>query len=296
MRNPTSARITRIGALAVGAATLALAGCAGSSSTSTSSANPASTATTSTTGTSPTTPPAVGQFNAQAAPLLDTFFAAARQYAASCCSGTNYDAEASAVRAYQAANMTFTDGLAKLTSPPSLAVPLQNYIASVHADVANSGQILRAVLARDPAAIRAAIRVWKSSPAASAAAKLDAVLLALGVHNSDVVGYWDGNVTQHGPGTTRQSYFVEMTVTGSTPGVIAGTISYPNLPCGGRLRLLSAQGILHIYREEITSGRTQCSAGGTIYTTVLGGAMAWRWVAADIVVTGELDHLQRPGN
>ena len=296
MRNPTSARITRIGALAVGAVTLAFAGCGGSSSTSSSSASPASRTVTSTTGTFPAAAPGAGQFNAEAAPLLDTFFAAARQYAASCCSGTNYDAEANAVRAYQAANMTFTDGLARLTPPPSVAVALQNYIAAVHADVASSGQILRAVLSRDPAAIRAAIRLWKSSPAAFASAKLDVVLLALGVHNSDVVGYWDGNVTQHGPGATTQSYFVEMTVTGSTPGVIAGTISYPNLPCSGQLRLLSAQGILHVYREEITSGRTQCSAGGTIYTTVLGGAMAWRWVATDIVVVGALDHLQRPGN
>jgi hypothetical protein len=53
--------------------------------------------------------------------------------------------------------------------------------------------------------------------------------------------------------------------------------------------------LLHVYRERITSGPKQCGGGGTIYATVLGGSMSWRWVATGIVVVGELDHLQRPG-
>jgi hypothetical protein len=279
----------------MGTATLAFAGCGGGSSTSSSPAAAPSPTATSTTGTSTAAAAGVAQFNAKAAPLLDGFFAAAMRYGAACCRGTNYDAEASEIRAFQAANSTFSDGLARLTSPPSVAVPLQNYIASIHADLGNSEKILTAVLARDPTAIRAAVHAWKSSPAAYASANLVAVLVALGVHNSDVIGYWDGNVTQHGPGTTTQSYFVEMTVTGSTPGAIAGTISYPSLHCGGQLQLSSAQGILHVYRERITSGPKQCGGGGTIYATVLGGSMSWRWVATSIVVVGELDHLQKPG-
>jgi hypothetical protein len=200
----------------MGTATLAFAGCGGGSSTSSSPAAAPSPTATSTTGTSTAAAAGVAQFNAKAAPLLDGFFAAAMRYGAACCRGTNYDAEASEIRAFQAANSTFTDGLARLTSPPSVAVPLQNYIASIHADLGNSEKILTAVLARDPTAIRAAVHAWKSSPAAYASANLVAVLVALGVHNSDVIGYWDGNVTQHGPGTTTQSYFVEMTVTGSS--------------------------------------------------------------------------------
>ena len=283
----------------MGTATLAFAGCGGSSSTSSTNSSPTTaplTTATSTTRTSTAAAAGVAQFNAKAAPLLDGFFAAARQYLGACCRGTNYDAEASEIRAYQAANITFTDGLARLTSPPSVTVPLQNYIASIHAGIANSEKILTAVLARDPTAIRAAVLAWKSSPAANASpANLVAVLVALGVHDSDVIGYWDGNVTQHGPGTTTQNYFVEMTVTGNSPGTIAGTISYPSLHCGGQLQLSSAQGFLHVYRERITSGPKQCGGGGTIYATVLGGSMSWRWVATGIVVVGELDHLQRPG-
>ena len=298
MRNPKSARISRFGAVAMGTATLAFAGCGGSSTSSTNS-SPATaplTTATSTTRTSTAAAPGVAPFNAKAAPLLDAFFAAARQYDSACCRGTNYGAEASEIRAYQAANMAFTDGLARLTSPPSVVLPLQNYIASIHADLANSAKILTAVLARDPTAIRAAVHAWKSSPAAYASANLVAVLVALGVRNSDVIGYWDGNVTQHGPGVTAQNYFVEMTVTGSRPGAMAGTISYPSLHCGGQLQLSSAQGILHVFRERITSGRKHCGGGGTIYATVLGGSMSWRWVATGIVVVGELDHLQRPGD
>lgn len=294
MRNPTSARIKRFGALATCTATLAFVGCGGGSSSS-STSSPAARTVTSTSGTSTVAAPGVAQFNAKAAPLLDAFFAAARRYQAACCRGTNYDAETGEVRAFQAANKAFTDALGRLTPPPSVAVSLQNYIASIRADLGNSEKILTAVLAHDPAAIRAAVHAWKSSPAAFASTNLDAVLVALGVHNGDVVGYWDGNVTQHGPGTTTLSYFTEMTVTGSTLGAIAGTTSYPSLHCGGQLKLISAQGILHVYRERITSGPKRCSDGGTIYATVLGGSMSWRWVAPGIAVVGELDHLQRPG-
>jgi hypothetical protein len=300
IRNPTSARLSRLGALAIGTATLALAGCGGSSSTSsspTATHPPTATITTETatatssTGTSTAAIPGAAQFNMQAAPLLDSFYAADREYTAVCCRGTNYDAEANAVRGFEAASRTFIDGLMRLTPPPSAAAALQKFTASLRADLVTSRKILTAVLAHDRAAIRAVIH----SPGAYSTASLDAVLAALGVQNNDVVGYWDGTVTQHGPGTKTLSYFMEMTVKGTTPGAIVGTIDYPSLHCGGQLQLRSAQGILHVYRELITSGRQQCSTGATIYATALGGALAWRWVATGIVVVGELDHLQRPG-
>jgi hypothetical protein len=294
MRNPMGARSRMFGALAIGTAMLALAGCGGGSSTSSPATSPAPTPATDTTGTSTAADSLATRFNAETAALLDTYDIAVTQYNAACCRGTNYDAEASAVRAYQAAGTTFTDGLARLTPPPSAAVALQTYIASVRGDLANSGEVLRAVLARDPAAIRAAIHAGTASTAGHTAT-FNALLVALGVHDSDVVGYWDGFVTQHGPGTTTQRYFVEMTVTGSTQGATAGTTSYPSLHCSGQLQLSSAQTILHVYQEQITSGRKQCGGGGTIYATVLGGSMSWRWVAAGIVVIGALDHLQRPG-
>ncbi len=158
---------------------------------------------------------------------------------------------------------------------------VQNYIAAIHTYIGGTGKLLTAVLSRDRPAIRAAIQ---ADPYPSG--NLDAMLAALGVHNNDVVGYWDGNVTQHGPGKTTLGYFVQMTTTDSTPGASAGTTSYDSLHCAGKLTLTSAQGVVHVYRERITSGLRQCGDGGTIYTTVLGGAMAWRWVATGIEVLG----------
>ena len=130
---------------------------------------------------------------------------------------------------------------------------------------------------------------------AGSAATTKALFDALGVHSSDVLGYWDGHVTQHGPGTTTRGYFTELTVTGSTQGAIAGKIDYPDLHCGGRLRLTNARGIVHVFREQITSGRANCGSGGTIYATVLGGAMSWRWVARASWYWANLTTCRGPG-
>ncbi len=316
MRNPGGIRISGFGVLAMGTVTLAFAGCGGSRRTTTSSSASATTTIatsaaamapigpvviratgtaprtpTSTTGTPTSSAPGVAQFDPAAAPLLDVLFAASRRFDSTCCAGTNYAAEASEVRTYQAANMAFVNGLAGLSPPPVAAGAVQNYIAAIHTYIGGTGKLLTAVLSRDRPAIRAAIQ---ADPYPSG--NLDAMLAALGVHNNDVVGYWDGNVTQHGPGKTTLGYFVQMTTTDSTPGARAGTTSYDSLHCAGKLTLTSAQGVVHVYRERITSGLRQCGDGGTIYTTVLGGAMAWRWVATGIEVLGELDHLQRPGS
>jgi hypothetical protein len=91
------------------------------------------------------------------------------------------------------------------------------------------------------------------------------------------------------------SYDLTMNVTGVAPGAIAGTTSYPSLKCGGQLQLTSASGVLSVYRERITSGPKGCGSGGTIYATVLGGFMSWRWVVPGITVLGVLGHPQKPG-
>jgi len=316
MRNPRGIRISGCGALAIGTVTLALAGCGANHSASTGPSASATTTTatsaaamtpvgpvvfratgaapttpTSTTGTSTTAAPEVAQFDTAAAPLLDALFAASRRLDSSCCAGTDYAAEASELRTYRAANMTFVSGLAGLSPPPVAASAVQSYVAASDTYIGGIRRLLTAVLSRDRPGIRAAIH---ADPYPSA--QLDAMLASLGVSNSDVVGYWDGNVTQHGPGKTTLGYFVQMTTTDGAPGASAGTTSYDSLHCAGRLTLTSAQGILHVYRERITSGIGQCGEGGMIYTTVLGGAMAWRWVATGIEVLGELDHLQRPGS
>jgi len=315
MRNPTGIRMSRIGVLAMGSVTIALVGC-GSNHATTSSVSASKTTTTATgpaamtpigpvvtraAGPAPTTPtgttvtpttsaPGVAQFDTAAAPLLDVLFAVSRRFDSTCCAGTDYAAEASKIRTYQAVNVTFVNGLARLSRPAVAADAVKNYVAAIHTYIGGTRKLLAAVLSHDRPAIRAAIH---ADPYPSS--NLDAMLAALGVHNNDVVGYWDGFVTQHGPGKTTLEYFAQMTTIDSTPGASAGTTNYDSLHCAGRLTLTSAQGILHVYRERITSGVKQCGNGGTIYTTVLGGAMAWRWIAPGIEVLGELDHLQRPG-
>jgi hypothetical protein len=111
----------------------------------------------------------------------------------------------------------------------------------------------------------------------------------------DITGLWYGNVTQHGPGTTTQHYFVEMTVTAGTVGSVAGEITYPSLNCGGTLQLLSIHGSSYVYREQINVGRSRCSSGGTIDATVTGASLSWRWTAPGIEVVGVFGHPQTPG-
>ena len=313
---PAAMRISSFGILGMGAVTIALVGC-GSSGRATGSASASKTTTTATSPaamtpigpvvtraarTAPPTPadttvtpttsaPGVAQFETAAAPLLDALFAASRRFDSTCCAGTDYAAEASRIRTYQAANVTFVNGLAQLPRPAVAAGAVQNYVAAIHTYIGGTRKLLAGVVSHDRPAIRAAIH---ADPYPSA--NLDAMLAALGVYNNDVVGYWDGNVTQHGPGKTTLGYFAQMTTTDSVPGASAGTTSYDSLHCAGKLTLTSAQGILHVYRERITSGVKQCGNGGTIYATVLGGEMAWRWVVPGIEVLGELDHLQRPGS
>ncbi len=314
MRNPRGTRMSRIGVLAMGSVTIAFVGC-GSTQQTTSSVSASATTTTATgpaamtpigpvvaraVGTAPTptgtpvTPttfaPGVAQFDTATAPLLDVLFAASRRFDATCCAGTDYAAEASRIRTYQAVNATFVNALARLSPPAVAADAVRSYVAAIHTYIGGIRKLLAAVISHDRPGIRAAIH---ADPYPSS--NLDAMLVALGVHNNDVVGYWDGFVTQHGPGKTTLEYFAQMTTVDSTPGVSAGTTSYDSLHCAGKLTLTSAQGILHVYRERITSGVKECGNGGTIYATVLGGAMAWRWVVPGIEVLGELDHLQRPG-
>src|ERR1019366_4518607 len=306
MRNPTHARINTFAAVVMATASLSFAGCGGASSTKSSPsttvaasplttvASPASTTATSPPATSTAEASGAAQLNAKAVSLLGTYFVAGARYDASCCRGTDYDAEARAVRAFQAASNTFIDGIDRFIPPPSVAVALHGYIASIRADVAQNGKILTAVLARDWAAIRAAVHA-DEVVVSGLNARFDVWLGALGDRSSDVVGLWVGRVTQHGPGTTKLSYDVEMTVTGKGPRASAGTISYPSLKCAGELQLLSAPGIFQVYRERITVGRKQCSTGATIFATVLGNYMSWRWVATGINVVGVLGHPQQPG-
>ena len=69
-----------------------------------------------------------------------------------------------------------------------------------------------------------------------------------------------------------------------------GHAGYPDLNCGGELQLRSAHGTSYVYRERITSGRNNCSDGGTIFAKVSGSSMSWRWVVTGITVVAVLGH------
>jgi hypothetical protein len=102
------------------------------------------------------------------------------------------------------------------------------------------------------------------------------------------VGRWSGRVTQHGSGSSTTSYYVLMKVVGSKPGSVVGRIGYAPLNCVGELTLISVHGVRYVYRERIFVGRTRCESGGTIYVTVSGNSMSWRWLAAGVTVVGVL--------
>jgi len=104
----------------------------------------------------------------------------------------------------------------------------------------------------------------------------------------DARGTWTGGLTQYGPGDTTSRYRVRMTIRALTSGAPAGTIAYPSLHCGGKLRLSRASGQRYVFRERITTGRKLCFDGGTIIATVAGDGMSWRWVGTTSEVLGRL--------
>jgi hypothetical protein len=106
--------------------------------------------------------------------------------------------------------------------------------------------------------------------------------------SSDAVGHWTGEVTQYGPGNNTLRYNVLMNVTSDAPGAVVGTTRYPSLACGGEIQLRGTQDTRYVYRERITFGRKLCFDGGTIFATVSGSSMSWRWVGRGSEVLGVL--------
>ena len=103
-----------------------------------------------------------------------------------------------------------------------------------------------------------------------------------------IIGLWTGRVTQQGSGAAPQTYEVEMAVKPTATGTLIGRTVYPSLNCAGNLQPRSAHGNSYVFHEQITVGRKQCSSGGTIFATVSGNSLSWRWVANGIQVVGVL--------
>ena len=79
-----------------------------------------------------------------------------------------------------------------------------------------------------------------------------------------------------------------MAVKATTTGTLVGRTVYPSLNCAGQLQLSSAHGTSYVFREQIFLGPKRCATGGTIFATVSGNSLSWRWVANGVQVVGVL--------
>ena len=94
-------------------------------------------------------------------------------------------------------------------------------------------------------------------------------------------------MTQRGGGP-QQTYEVLMAVKGTATGTLIGRTSYPSLNCAGNLQLQSAHVNSYVFREQIYLGAKHCASGGTIFATVSGNSLSWRWIATGVRVVGVL--------
>ena len=78
--------------------------------------------------------------------------------------------------------------------------------------------------------------------------------------DTSVLGRWRDVVTQYGPGTQRDRYTVEISITSVTIGEPGGTSRYPRFNCEGALtvRSANADGSVVTFREDIVKGRKRC--------------------------------------
>jgi hypothetical protein len=137
-----------------------------SAATSTSTSSP-STTSTATTAAAPT----LAQWRAAIVPLNRLWTEANNANKAFVFTGSNFDAYVTHVRTYLKALTEYTDALATLTPPPSVATVKQNYIAAVRSAVPLLEQGIRAAIANDAAGVHAADQATR----ANAKAELPAV-------------------------------------------------------------------------------------------------------------------------
>jgi hypothetical protein len=85
---------------------------------------------------------------------------------------------------------------------------------------------------------------------------------------ASVAGRWEGSMLQ----SNGERHDVQIRLDGNTT---EGTVSYPDLPCLGTLKLIQSAGSTFTVREEITSGR--CTPTGTITLTITGSSLSFRY-------------------
>jgi hypothetical protein len=124
--------------------------------------------------------------------------------------------------------------------------------------------------------------------------------------DTSVLGTWRDVVTQYGPGSQRDRYTAEITVSSVTIGERAGTSSYPRFGCEGVLTVSSANadGSVATFREDIVKGRKRCydvDARIRLERPVRGGHfVSFRWrgrttQGTRVEVLGDLGEVGVPG-
>jgi hypothetical protein len=87
-------------------------------------------------------------------------------------------------------------------------------------------------------------------------------------------GVWRGNGGRNVPAVSSD---VLLTITGK-PGLVAGTIAYPNLSCGGVLGFRTVYKDAIELTETITFGADRCPSPGTVTLSLEDSAsLKFRW-------------------
>lgn len=124
--------------------------------------------------------------------------------------------------------------------------------------------------------------------------------------DTSVLGRWRDVVTQYGPGSQRDRYTVELSITSVTIGERGGTSSYPRFNCEGVLAVSSANadGSVATFREDIVKGRKRCydvDAQIRVERSTRGAhVVSFRWrgktgQGTPVEVLGELGEVGVPG-
>lgn len=126
------------------------------------------------------------------------------------------------------------------------------------------------------------------------------------VDDTSVLGTWRDVVTQYGPGSQRDRYTAEISITSVAIGAMGGTSSYPRFGCEGELTVSSANddGSVVTFREDIVKGRKRCydvDARIRVERSIRGAHFVnFRWrgktpEGTPVEVLGELGELGVPG-
>lgn len=102
-----------------------------------------------------------------------------------------------------------------------------------------------------------------------------------------MTGSWEGEGGQWDDGNRDREpdgrWPLEITLTRSASGDLAGAIDYPSLECGGRLEYVGPSTEPDaipgdaIFREEITYGDDVCFTGGTVLLRLDGRSLVYAW-------------------